>query len=65
MLEAVQFDLMNLLTFPFSLLWFYFHVRGGTSGLGGHGLGGMKSSRSSFQLTELGAGGGIDLVLIC
>ena len=25
----------------------------------------MKSSRSSSQLTELGAGGGIDLVLIC
>jgi len=58
-LDVVQFDLMNLLTFPFSLLWFYFHVQGGgTSGLGGYGFGGMKSSKSSSQLIEFGAGGG-------
>jgi len=33
---------------------------GGTSNVGGHGLGGMKSSRSSSQLTEVGAGGGAE-----
>ena len=54
------------LAFPFlSFLDLHSCTAGGTSCLGGHGLGGMKSSRSSSQLTEFGDGGGIDLVLIC
>ena len=35
-------------------------TEGGTSNVSGHGLGGMKSSRSSSQLTEVGAGGGAE-----
>ena len=43
------------LAFSFSLFWIYVHVQGGTSCVGGHGLGGIKSSMSSSQLTQVGA----------
>ena len=47
--------------FPFLSFWVLGScTEGGTSNVGGYGLGGMKSSRSSSQLTEVGAGGGAE-----
>jgi len=47
------------LAFPFlSFLVLGSCTGGGISCVGGHGLGGMKSSISSFQLTQVGAWGG-------
>ena len=47
------------LDFPFlSFLVLGSCTGGGTSGVRGHDLGGMKSSISSSQLTQLGARGG-------
>ena len=47
------------LAFPFlSFLVLGSCTGGGTSGVRGHDLGGMKSSISSSQLTQLGARGG-------
>ena len=43
------------LAFPFLFSGSTFMYRVGTSCVGGHGLGGIKSSMSSSQLTQVGA----------
>src|SRR6185369_4445106 len=51
------------LAFPFvSFLILGSCTGGGTSSVGGHGLGGMKSSMSSSQLTQVCAAGGATLL---